>query len=88
MSTITRAVYAHGLVDYHVKHQGYAPDWDAYKARLAEVEGLAPGLGAGLESPLVRLDEHVVALVNAAWLAGAECGERLVKREVVPSGDD
>jgi hypothetical protein len=88
MSTIMRTVYAHGLIDHHVQHQGYAPDWDAYKTRLADVEGLAPELGKGHRSPLVLLDEHVVALVNAAWLAGAEHGERLMKGEVVPSGAD
>ena len=52
------------------------------------MEALAPGLSGGGFSPLALLDEQVVALVNTAWLVGAEYGERLMKGQVVPSCDD
>ena len=84
MSTIVRWLMAHDVIDEGVKHAGYAADWDAYKARLADVEELAPGL-CGAFSPLGLLDEDVAALVNSAWLAGAEYGERLMKGEASPS---
>lgn len=88
MSTIVRTLYAHDLVDHEEQHAGYAREWDAYKALLATVERLAPGFSGATHSPLVLLDEEVVALVNTAWLAGAEYGERLMKGELVPSADD
>ena len=87
MGTIVGALYAEDLIGHGVQHAGYARDWDAYKARLADVEELVPGL-CGAFAPLGLLDEQVAALVNTAWLAGAEYGERLMKGEVGPDGDD
>ena len=85
MGTIVRTLMAHDRIDHYGEMEGDARDWDAYKAQLREVEALAPEISNTYNSPMALLDEQVVALVNSAWLAGAEYGERLMKGEVVPS---
>lgn len=85
MSTIVRTLLSFDLVEHGDQHAEYARDWDAYKAQLAAVEELAPEIANTYNSPLALLDEQVVALVNTAWLVGAEYGERLMKGEVGPS---
>jgi len=55
---------------------GYAREWAAYKGQLQVVEALAPDRlhKMNAQDPVVLLDEAAVALVNAAWIAGAEVG--------------
>jgi hypothetical protein len=62
---------------------GYAREYANYKRALYRVQGFAlpPLSGPGLTS-LDRLDEEVMALISAAWEAGAIVGDAFARAEM------
>ncbi len=84
MATMLDDIVTNDLLPFRARESGYAREWAAYKHALRRVEDLDPeGLGGPGITPLSDLDEAAVALVNAAWQAGATVGAAFADAQAV-----
>lgn len=81
MDSLFDKLFSQGMLPHNYS-DAYALEWAEYKRALQRVEDLDPGLvgGPGI-TPLVLMDEAVVALVNAAWLNGSRIGAAFARAE-------
>ena len=80
--TMLDEIVSNDVLPHRRRDGAFAREWAAYKHALAAVEALNGELPRrDARHPLALLDEAAVALVNAAWHAGADVGHAFALAE-------